>query len=74
MFLDVSSNGYWGGEGPSCMSCKPLIRSNEPTEELRFEAGDEHRLDEMNGIYHAECVKPFLSVIRALNMLGRFSN
>ena len=72
MYLDVSSNGYWGGEGPSCMSCKRLISANEPTEELRF--GQEHRLNEMNGIYHAECAKPFLSVIRALNMLGRFGN
>ncbi len=71
MFLDVSSNGYWGGEGPSCMSCRRLINANEPTQELRF--GHEHRLHGMNGIYHVECAKPYLSLMRAFNMLGRAS-
>ena len=69
MFLDLDSNGYWDA-GPSCKSCKQIILPAHDTEEVRFDHDPVHRLDEMNGIYHAECAKPYLSMARALAMLG----
>ncbi len=74
MFLDVSSNGpngYWD-EGPVCKSCKRLIDNSEPTEDLRFEPYGDHRFDGMDGLYHSECARPYLSIIRAMDMLRRF--
>lgn len=71
MFLDVGPDKFWGSGGPSCRSCKQLILPQHPTEEVRFEHDPVHRLDEMNGIYHADCAKPFLSIARALEALSR---
>lgn len=57
---------------PVCKSCRQPIASHHRREELRFEADPEHRLEELNGAYHAECARPLLSVQRALDMLSRF--
>lgn len=70
MFLDLNSDRFWE-PGPSCTSCKGLLLPDHLTEEVRFEHDPVHRLHEMNGVYHAECAKPFLSLARALGMLGR---
>lgn len=74
MFFDPTPMGGPQGWPPArhCQSCKQPISSGQPTEELRFERDAEHGLDEMNGIYHAECARPFLSIKRALDVLGRF--
>lgn len=70
MFLDLNSDGYWDS-GPCCTSCKALILPEHKTEDVRFEHDSVHRLHEMNGLYHAECAKPYLSLARALGALGR---
>ena len=75
MFLDLGMNGpngYWD-EGPVCKSCKQLISAAEPSEELRFTTLDDARFDGMDGLYHSICAKPFLSLIRAMDMLNRFA-
>ena len=71
MFLDMKAPGEPWGEGRLCRSCKQPIDPRDPVEELRFEDHGEHRLGELNGAYHARCAKPFLSVKRALDALGR---
>ena len=72
MFMDEKSHGEPWGSGRLCRSCKSPIGADEPVEELRFESGSEHKLDEMNGAYHARCAQPYLSIKHALDMLGRF--
>lgn len=71
MFLDDKAHGEPWGEGRVCRSCKLPIGPAEPAEELRFEDDSEHKLSEMNGAYHAVCARPYLSIKRALDMLGR---
>lgn len=74
MFLDLTGHGGFPGDrpDPTCPSCKRPIATSDATENLRFEADPVHRLEEMNGLYHAACAKPFLSLQRAMEMLGRF--
>lgn len=59
MFLDEP----WrpSGEPPCCMACKRPIDCT-PTEIHHPSA---------RGTYHPSCARPLLSVIRALEMLGR---
>jgi len=75
MFLEVSSNGPGGHweRGPVCKSCKRLIDPTEPSEDLRFDAMCDDQLQDMAGLYHSDCARPLLSVIRALMALNRFS-
>lgn len=54
---------------PQCPSCRRPIGKNEPTENVRFESDPQHKLEELNGVYHAACAKPYLSMGHALNML-----
>ena len=70
MFMDIPSHGEPWGEGRRCRSCKLPIDPAEPVEELRFETGSGHKLEELNGAYHARCARPLLSVKRALDMLS----
>ena len=73
MFMDIPA----GGEGdyepslPRCRSCKQPIAPEAPREILTFSNEGEHRLEELNGPYHAECARPFASLQRALDMLSR---
>jgi hypothetical protein len=74
MFLDVSTNGpngYWD-EGPLCKGCKRLIDPSEHAEDLRFDM-DDQRFEGMDGLYHAQCASPYLSLLRAMDMLRRMS-
>jgi len=73
MFLDEKSHGEPWGEGPLCRSCRQPIDPAEPIERLNFDNQREHRLEALNGAYHARCAKPYLSVKRALDALGRLS-
>ena len=65
---------FGGGEpvGRLCPCCRQPIRFYQPVEQLEFAHGTGHGLHEMNGTYHAECAKPYLSVARALDSLSRF--
>ena len=54
-----------------CPSCKQGIAAHQPTELLRFEREETHRLDELNGLYHAECAQPYLAMTRTLDVLNR---
>ena len=53
-----------------CQSCKRPIGPGEPVEHLSFENHFEHRLEDLNGPYHAECARPYMSIKRALDMLS----
>ena len=55
-----------------CKSCKRPIAAHEPVEHLRFNPDPVHNIDDINGIYHAGCAKPFLSIVRALDALRRW--
>ena len=55
----------------TCPSCKRPIAVHEPVAHIRFDPDPVHRLEEMNGAYHADCAKPYLSIARALEMLRR---
>lgn len=71
MFLNLKAYGEpWDGQR-LCRSCKAPIDPAEPAEELRFENHSGHRLEELNGAYHARCAQPFLSIKRALDALSR---
>lgn len=55
-----------------CQSCKQPIAANEPVEHIRLTHDPVHGSDKINGTYHAECARPFLSLVRALNSLTRW--
>jgi hypothetical protein len=71
LFLESKAHGEPWDEGRTCRSCKLPIGPADPVEELRFEDHGEHKLAQMNGAYHASCARPYLSIKRALDMLGR---
>lgn len=72
MFMDATSPGRPGGEPwtPSCRSCHEPLKPGDAVERIEF-PHDEHGLHDMNGMYHAACAKPILSVKHAYDMLGR---
>lgn len=70
MFLDLKAGDHWG-DGPVCQSCKQPIGPKDAAETLDFAGHDDHRLVDMNGIYHSVCAKPFASILRALEALRR---
>ena len=72
MFLDLNSERRWE-EGPCCMSCKRLITSGQSTAQVQLPFDAEHKTHELNGLYHSECARPYLSVIRAMQSLTRWS-
>lgn len=72
MFLDLNAERRWE-EGPCCMSCKMLITPDQPTEQVRLPFDPHHKTHELNGIYHLECARPYMSVIRAMQSLTRWS-
>lgn len=72
MPFDPLPREYWD-QGAWCKSCKLPIATDEPIETLEFDPCPEHKLEELNGTYHALCARPLLSVKRALDMLSRFS-
>lgn len=73
LFIDTSIPGG-GGEPwvPQCRACKGSIAQGQPSAEVRFEKGEDARLRELNGLYHAACARPILSVKRAHDMMRRF--
>ncbi|MXO60231.1 hypothetical protein GRI89_11845 [Altererythrobacter salegens] len=72
MFIDIKSNDGGRGEPYSdvCVSCQRLIEPHHSTEHIDFQTGDE-KLTKLNGIYHAKCAVPYLSIKRALDMMNR---
>jgi hypothetical protein len=70
MFLDLNPERFWD-EPMACKSCKLPILSEHKTEQLQVPFDPQHKLHELNGIYHSECAKPYLSVMRALDTLSR---
>ena len=65
MFLDLNPDRSWD-EPRACKSCKRPILSEHATERVEMPFDGEHRLHELNGAYHSECAKPYLSLMRAL--------
>ena len=70
MFLDLDPDRFWN-EPIACKSCKQPILSEHTTEQVQMPLDGEHGLHELTGVYHSECAKPYLSVVRALDMLTR---
>jgi len=70
MFLDLNPDRFWD-EPVACKSCKRPILSEHATEQLQMPYDNEHKLHELNGVYHSDCAKPFLSIVRALTALSR---
>jgi hypothetical protein len=58
---------------PWCRSCQLPVFPEQDKEEILFAEGSEHRLEELNGTYHAQCARPFVSGKRALDLLSRGS-
>ena len=73
MFLDLNPERRWDEE-PSCMSCKALITVDQPSREVRLPFDAQHKTHELNGLYHFECARPYLSLIRAMESLTRWSS
>jgi hypothetical protein len=69
MFLDVNPDRRWD-EPMACKSCKRPILSKQSTEQLKMPFDPQNKLHELNGIYHSECARPYLSVVRAFNVLS----
>ena len=72
MFLDLKAGDDWGS-GPMCQSCKQPIGAADATQTLHFGNHGEHRLAQMNGIYHSICARPYVSMLRALEALRGLS-
>lgn len=66
MAFDASPGG--DPRGPWCKACRQPIMAGEPSETVQFNT-EETR--DMSGLYHKACAKPFASMARALNVLGR---
>jgi hypothetical protein len=72
MFFDTGPLGPGWGESPqpTCKSCQQPILAHHRTENVQFPASADSAA--MSGAYHVECARPFASIARALDMLGRF--
>lgn len=71
-FDSLSRGDRWGDPwAPVCKSCQQPIGAGEPVETMKFDAGNAHQLEQLNGDYHADCAKPFMSLARAYRMLGQ---
>lgn len=55
-----------------CQSCKQPIAAHQPVENIQLPNDPVHGADKVNGTYHAECAKPFVSLVEALNTLRRW--
>jgi hypothetical protein len=60
-----------GGGGPSCRVCKQPILKGQASTRIAFDH-DPSGTKGLTGEYHVACSKPFASLARAINMLGRF--
>jgi hypothetical protein len=64
-----SDGGHWLQQ---CPSCKQPIAPYQPVEHIQLPHDPMHGADKVNGTYHAECARPFLSLVSALNTLRRW--
>ncbi|MES1198645.1 MAG: hypothetical protein ABUS48_01540 [Pseudomonadota bacterium] len=55
-----------GGDprGPWCKSCKQPIEQGQPSARVHFD----HDPHELSGLYHQDCSRPYVSLMRVLNM------
>ena len=56
-----------GPSGPSCKRCILPIKEGEATKYIQFTNDPEGKLRSLNGMYHARCAEPYLSMSRILN-------
>jgi hypothetical protein len=56
-----------------CRSCEQPIAFGESAEKLMFADDQVHKLQRLNGIYHAACAKPILSLLRVLEVTSRLN-
>jgi hypothetical protein len=75
MPLDSFPQRDLGGGDPwwqRCQSCKRPITARQKVEKIQIPHDPVHGADTVNGTYHAECAKPFLSLVRALDAMRRW--
>lgn len=73
MFLDLNPERRWE-DSPSCVSCKRPVLGNQKTERLNLPFDAQHKLHELNGLYHLDCARPYLSLMSAFRALSRRPN
>jgi len=57
-----------GPMGPSCKRCVLPIAGSEASVHVQFSNDPDGKLRSLNGLYHARCAEPYLSMSRILNM------
>src|SRR5258705_12202773 len=74
MYKVYAAGGGGPPPGPSCKRCILPIQEGEPTERIHFAHDPERKYAALNGLYHARCAQPYLSIARILNLnpWGRF--
>ena len=74
MYKVYAAGGGGPPPGPSCKRCILPIQEGEPTERIHFANDPERKYSAFNGLYHARCAQPYLSIARILNLnpWGRF--
>jgi hypothetical protein len=57
-----------GPSGPWCKRCVLPIAENDATESIQFAHDPDGKLRPLNGLYHARCAEPYLSMSRILSV------
>jgi hypothetical protein len=65
--FQVAFDATPGGDprGPWCKACRQPISPDQPAETVRFETAE---TNDMSGLYHKICAKPFASLARVINL------
>jgi hypothetical protein len=69
MFFDSSCGGGPSGDGssrPQCPCCKLPITPDDMIARVQLERDDASGVHQINGTYHAQCARPYLSMVRTL--------
>jgi hypothetical protein len=68
MAYKVYATGGSGPVGPWCIRCTLPISESERPQHIYFVNDPDGKLRELNGLYHAGCAEPYLSMSRIMNM------
>jgi len=72
MFLDLDPDRFRDDHIP-CKGCKRPILADDATEQVQMPHDADSTLLAYNGIYHALCARPILSLTRAMMAMSRLS-
>ena len=68
MAYKIETSGGGGPVGPWCRRCTLPIPETEPAQHIDFVNDPDGKLRELNGLYHAACAEPYLSLSRLMNL------